>query len=197
MKKRIIWKMFLLEIVTLGIYRLYWFIKTRKEMMALNPTIKIKSPMYLLLPFILIPILLIMLIIASFANTSTISSNSNCNGNYSNSYNDYSGSNTSNTNSTSNRECNDVNTQSSAMELIIPLALYSGVMVSFFLYIIWIWSYAKGVDVITDGKISFALGLVVLILVPDGIDILIIQEYYNKIAEKSQRPPQKQQTVQS
>jgi len=42
--------MFLLEIVTLGIYRLYFLIKTRREIMNLKPDVKIKSPAFLLLP---------------------------------------------------------------------------------------------------------------------------------------------------
>lgn len=49
MKKRSIGKMFVLTIVTLGIYRLYWFIKTRKEMMSIAD-VDIPSPFLLLAP---------------------------------------------------------------------------------------------------------------------------------------------------
>src|SRR4051812_28581676 len=54
MKKRSLWKMFLLEIVTLGIYRLYYFIKTRREMMDRDPSIKIMSPVFLIAPIAIV-----------------------------------------------------------------------------------------------------------------------------------------------
>jgi hypothetical protein len=45
------------------------------------------------------------------------------------------------------------------------------------------------VSIITGEKLSFALALVVLILVPDGIDILVIQDYFNKLELGQVTPP--------
>jgi hypothetical protein len=185
MKKRTLWKMFLLEIVTLGIYRLYFFIKTRKEMMALNPAIKIKSPWFLLGPILLIPTLIIFTIIALIASSpapKTCVSDS--------SYSQYS---TNDTRSFSNNCSSNYEADSGAeaASAIISIALWVSIFVAFVLYVVWIWSYSHGVEIITQGKISFALALVITILVPDGIDILLVQEYFNKIGEPQPHlPPQ-------
>ncbi len=167
MKKRVIWKVFALTILTLGIYRLYWFIKTRKEMMSLNPKIKILSPW-----FFIIPVLLVVFALGFFI-TDIVQTNADmpsfCR--------EYSSAErfSEDAGSAIADEC-QVN--SSILPLII---LYAAFLLVWPLVAIWLWSYSKGVEKITKEKTSFAIALIVLLLVPDGIDILIIQDAFNKI----------------
>lgn len=166
MKKRSLAKMFLLEIVTLGIYRLYYLIKTRREMMNQNPNIKIMSPIFLLLPFIIVfagvAILLVASVYANVHNTPCIGAPALT---------------AQDSNSTLASNCNST---PSLFVSLLPLLMILVFMVASLLFIVWEWSYSHGVEVITNNKLSFALSLIVLILVPDGFDILIIQDYFNK-----------------
>lgn len=176
--------MFLLEIVTLGIYRLYFFVKTRKEMMETNPAIKIKSSWFLLGPILLIPTLIIFTIIALIANApapKTCVSDSTSTQYYTTMEEKP----RSFSNNCSNTEETDSGAQTASV--IFSIVLWISIFVAFVLYVVWIWSYSHGVEIITQGRISFALALVILILVPDGIDILLVQEYFNKIGEP--QPP--------
>jgi len=68
------------------------------------------------------------------------------------------------------------------LPLVAILALYAAIPLTIILVVVWEWSYSHGVEAITDAKLSFALSLIILLLVPDGIDILIIQDYFNKVA---------------
>ncbi len=168
MKKRIIWKMFLLEIVTLGIYRLYWLIKTRKEMMETNKSIKI-LPVWLLLT----PIIVAIIGFAAFIGIAISDSSNNTNCTKTN--NSFYSTDTS-YHSTTN------NCPASGKSLAALGVLYFSFFVAFFIYVIWIWSYSQGVGVITKEKLSFAISLLILIVVPDGIDILIVQDSFNKLS---------------
>ena len=164
--------MFLLQVVTLGIYRLYYFIKTRREIMDRNPKIKIMSPAFLFVPIGIVIISIVALIVvtigtaASHASTSCASTST-----YSTQY-------TTGSTDTVLQSCSS----SSAAPFIMIIVLYLAIFVGFILFVIWEWSYSHGVDAITEGKLGFALSLIILILVPDGIDILIIQDYFNKLS---------------
>lgn len=159
MKNRVIWKMFLLTIVTLGIYRLYWFIKTRKEMMQTDPEIKILHPFFLFLPMILVIVSIVPMIISIFqaaANTPSYCST------YSSSYN-------------IPAECD------AGPAVWTMILFYLGILLIAPLIVVWLWGYAKGVEKITNGKMSFPVALLILYMVPDGIDILLVQDSFNKI----------------
>jgi hypothetical protein len=145
MKQRSIIKVFLLEVITLGIYRLYYLIKTRREMMAFKPGIKILTPWFLLAP-IIVGLAALVLFFIAVALSSSPSADSN-----------------------------------SPIYLIGILSFYFGLFISAVLFIAWEWSYSQAVDKVTDSKLSFALSLLILILVPDGVDILIIQDYFNNL----------------
>lgn len=164
MKNRVIWKMFALTIVTLGIYRLYWFVKTRKEMMRTNPKIKIMTPLFFFIPLLIVLASVIVMIISFVQAGSSIPS-------YCGDY-PYSESNAA----PLAKECEpDVS--------VWPmLFFYFSILVVWPLMCIWLWSYSKGVEAITKGKTSFAMSLLVLLAVPDGIDILIIQDGFNKVS---------------
>ena len=137
MKKRSIGKMLLLSIVTLGIYRLYWFVKTRAEMKSIAD-VDIPSPWIFALP--------IFGYIFGFWLLITTSSR----------------------------------VGSNPVGLLVFYGLLFG---AFIITALWLWRYSKAVEVVTHEKLSFALSLIVLLAVPDGIDILIIQDYFNKIAD--------------
>ena len=154
MKQRSIGKMFLLTIVTLGIYRLYWFVKTRSEMMQLNKDIKIPSVLWLVAP-----LLLVILAIGFFIFSGDFSSS-------------------------------DETAKSLTTNQIFSMAFfYLTLLVAPLLVAIWLWKYSKGVEVVSGEKMSFAIALLILLAVPDGIDILIVQDTFNKIAAKAQSGP--------
>lgn len=170
MKKRTIWKMFALTILTLGIYRLYWFIKTRQEMMTVNPNVKIISPLFLLIPF-----MLIILGLGGFIYTTSQASRI------------YDMPALCQSNDLMDRPECQVNDSSAPLWGII--LLYTSFLLFYPLLAIWLWGYSKGVDAITGGNTSFAIALIVLLLVPDGFDILIIQDSFNKVADGTPAPP--------
>jgi hypothetical protein len=165
MKKRVIWKMFVFTILTLGIYRLYWFIKTRKEMMDLNPKIKIMSPF-----FLIIPVLLVIFAVGFFI-TDIVQTNANLP-----SYCQSSFASSGQQNYSPAPECQINSSIWPMVVFYIAILLYSPLIA------IWLWGYSKGVELVTKEKTSFAIAMIVLLLVPDGIDILVIQDGFNKIA---------------
>lgn len=166
MKKRVIWKMFALTILTLGIYRLYWFIKTRKEMMTLNPKVKIMSPWFFLIPVIIVTVSIGIFLVSLIQ---TYDSVGQCN---------LPASGNSSAYVQGSSPC-----PGEPEPAVWPMILlYVSFLLIWPLAAIWLWSYSKGVEVITKGKTSFAMSLVVLLLVPDGIDILIIQDGFNKLS---------------
>lgn len=176
MKQRIIWKIFLLEVVTLGIYRIYFLIKTRREMMDANPNIKIMSPAFLFVPVGVVIVALVFLVATQVASISSNKDTSqNCKSPYatssSQSVNTFEGA------STQSQDCSNL----SASDAIGILVFYGAVFLAVILFAVWEWSYSQGVAVITQDKLSFAMSLIILLLVPDGIDILIIQDYFNKL----------------
>ncbi len=165
MKKRVIWKMFVLEIVTLGIYRLYWLIKTRREMMESNPEVKILSPWLLLLPIVVIVLAVGVMIVSSIQSVSELPSHCR----------EYS----SSSSEITPKEC-EVTPSPAAIVLFVAAFILIGPLL-----VIWLWGYSKGVETVTDGKMGFAIALLILYVVPDGIDILLVQDTFNKIGEKS------------
>lgn len=138
--------MFLLTILTLGIYRLYWFAKTREEMMNLRKDLKIPHIVWLVAP-ILVVVSAIVFFIASGAAT---------------------------------HEAGDADL--TGTQILSIILFYIGIIAVPLLMAIWLWKYSKAVEVITKEKMSFAIALLVLLAVPDGIDILIVQDSFNKLA---------------
>ncbi len=143
MKKRSIGKMLLLTIVTIGIYRLYWFIKTRAEMKSIAD-VDIPTPWIFAIPFFGY-VFGIGLLIATSSSTG-----------------------------------------SNPFGLLI---FYGLIFASFIITALWLWRYSKAVEIVTNEKLSFALSIIVLLAVPDGIDILIIQDYFNKLADAKTAVP--------
>ncbi len=144
MKKRSIGKMLLLTIVTIGIYRLYWFIKTRAEMKSIA-NVDIPTPWIFAIPFFGYVFGIGLLVVSTDS---------------------YRGSNP-----------------------VALLVFYGILFASFLIIALWLWRYSKAVEIVTNEKLSFALSLIVLLAVPDGIDILIIQDYFNKLADAKTAVP--------
>lgn len=167
MKKRSIWKMLGLSIITLGIYQLYWYVKTRKEMMALDPKVKILSPWLLVIPALIVIASVVVLFVSMASNASNLPS-------YCDTYNQY-----GTTSSLTPQECR---VDAEAWPIVF---FYISLLLIWPLTIVWLWGYSKGVEIVTKGKTSFAVALLVLLVVPYGIDILIVQDGFNKVAAKA------------
>lgn len=172
MQKREIWKVLVFTIITLGIYRLYWFIKTRKEMMRLDPSIKIMSPWFLIIPtlFVLfaIGIFIVSAIQAEAKLPSYCSSSTNVNYDVS---------------QASLAEC------SAEPPIWTIITFYAAIFLIGPMIAIWLWGYSKGVEKITKEKTSFPLAMIILLAVPDGIDILLVQDAFNKVSLENESPP--------
>lgn len=182
MQKRSLVKIFFLFIITLGIYRLIWVIKTRNEMIEKGQ--KIPTIWLFLLPYILV--------IASFSLVviSSISvSKSNVTATYSSGYE-----NCTNEQVYSTKECerlysNANNSTENTGKNVPLLAGYILFYIIIMLYLpltaLFYWPYCKAVENVTHEKLSFPLAIISFLLVPDGFDFLIIQDSFNKISSSS------------
>lgn len=158
--------MFILFIVTLGFYRLYWLYKTRNEMVKDHGQ-KIPSFWLYVLIFVMLISSIVVFIGATFTSIEPTPKNTSyCN--------ELTG------------ECSN-SSESLSSE---PLPTYYIIATAYFyismilvgpLMALWYWKYAKGVDNVTAEKLSFPLVMISLILIPDGFDILIIQDGFNKV----------------
>jgi len=179
MKKRSIGKMFLLTIVTLGIYRLYWFIKTRSELMA-RTKIKIPSPWILIAPALVL-IAIVIAVISSTSNTySGIGKYDECmkDYGYSTSYSTQSSAYTS-----ARKSCLNSSGIESEPNPLLMIAIYLVALGYVPLAAWWLWNFCKAIEEVTNEKLSFAIALIILLAVPDGIDIMIVQDYLNKVPD--------------
>lgn len=148
MKKRNPIIVFILSVITLGIYDLYWLAVTRRELNAKTGH-KVPSVWFLVSPFILIFISIIMLIAGS---TSNMSNNNNYSLSTSTHYN---------------------------MAGIIGLILIIVASIAmFFISAYWFYKYSKAVDEYTSGKMSTAVAFLTLWIV-HVIGVALIQDAYN------------------
>jgi hypothetical protein len=163
-------------------------------MMTLNPNIKIKSPLYLVMPFIVLG--LIVIVSFGYLITSSFSKGYNCATNGTHVTGNLTTTNVSNGEKQTTNVCDTNSSTANIASLVVTSILYLAFFISFIFFVIWEWSYAHAVDAITGEKLSFAMTLLVLLLVPDGIDILIVQEYFNKLGDvlpPSAQPPMNSQ----
>ena len=182
MKNRVLWKMFVLSIVTLGIYRIYWFIKTRNEIMQLKPESRIWPAYVLFLP-LAVGVLAFVGLIASIASSPT--SERQCNSSFASSDQELS----TDTELVAPSEDVSDDCSTSTVTIIGLVGFYLGLFVAWILYMVWIWTYARGVDIVSAGSLSFALAIIVLLVVPDGFDILVIQDHFNKLGTSNPPAP--------
>lgn len=56
------------------------------------------------------------------------------------------------------------------------------------LSLLWFWPYSKAVETYTNQSVSSVLALIAFLLIPDGIDILIIQDGFNKRLQSTPAP---------
>jgi hypothetical protein len=145
MKHRSVGKVLLLSIVTLGIYRLYWFAKTRQEMMSLNRDIKIPHIVWYIAPLVFV-VAAVIFFIASGALAK------------------------------------DEAQAMTGVQIAALVVFYGAIFLVAPLTAIWLWKYSQGVETVTDEKMNFAVAMLILLAVPDGIDILIVQDAFNKVA---------------
>lgn len=162
MKQRSLGKMFLLFVVTFGIYRLYWIYKTRKEMVKLGQ--KIPSFWLLVVGVILFSVLAIAGLAATIMtdpdtyNCSTIadSARAQCQADY----------------------------EPGGLFYVGIGAFYAAILAIGPAIAAWFWPYCKAVENVTREKLSFPLAMISMILIPDGFDMLVIQDGFNKLSKK-------------
>ncbi len=167
MKQRSLIQTFLLTIFTFGLYRLYWFIATRKEMMRADKKIKIVSPWILVLPFVFLSLAVGVLVASGHNQREAL--NSSC----------------------QEPEIKVVDDDNNVRSVEGGCAFNPPMYAVAFFYLscasflpliaIWFWSYSKAVERITKEKITFALSMIILFVVPDGLDILLLQDAFNKV----------------
>lgn len=180
MKNRSIVKMLLLNFVTLGVYRLYWFVKTRSEIMQ-KTKVKIPSPWILIAPVLVV----IAIVIAFITSISTAYSGIGKYDDCMEGFGYIANSNISDAApyESARKSC----LKSSGIETdgnpLLMVAIYLVALGYVPLAAWWLWNYCKGVEEVTGEKLSFALALIILLAVPDGVDILIVQDYFNKVTD--------------
>jgi cytochrome bd-type quinol oxidase subunit 2 len=170
MKQRSIGKMVLFLILTLGIYRLFWLAKTRKELES-KTDLKTRSVAWLFLPFVFIVLGIGFIITDAARSTNGLSEE--CKSISINSYDD-------SVDYSNDYRTSDCNVALHATYLVGVGMIYIGALLALPLSLIFFWPYSKAVEKLTNHKTSFPVALLILLVVPDGIDILIMQDTYNK-----------------
>jgi len=163
MKHRSLVKMLILNIVTLGIYRIYWLFKTRREMV--DKKFKVPSVWLYLLIYAVMFASVMLFLVPSITNDAN-NANSEC-AKVSRQYRE---------------SCFDKQFDESSGEVSAPaVLLFYGVMLLVGPLVgVWYWKYAKAVEGVTKDKMTFPVAMIVLLAVPDGFDMLMIQDGFNK-----------------
>lgn len=172
MKQRSLPKMFGLFIITLGIYRLYWFAKTRREMMASDKKINIPTIWLLLTPYILVAASVFLLL--GTLGKSSLDAHQACEryGVQTAQYDDCTKA--------------ELHGEADALQIIATASVYLTALAFMPLTAVWLWSYSKGVERITKDKIPFPMAMLIVVAVPDGVDMLIVQDSFNKLSQNAQ-----------
>lgn len=167
MKHRSLPKMFGLFIITLGVYRLYWFAKTRREMLAKQPSLKIPTIWLLVAPYLVVVASVLLLLVTVV--TGTIDAHNGCE--------------MYGTTTAAYDKCIELSLdEPTGLQTAALVGVYVSAFILFPLTAWWLWFYSKAVEKVTKEKLSFALAMIVLLAVPDGFDILIVQDSLNKLA---------------
>ncbi|MEK7602750.1 MAG: DUF4234 domain-containing protein [Patescibacteria group bacterium] len=187
MKKRSLGKMFLLFVLTLGIYRLYWLIMTRKEMVSKGQ--KIPNIWLFLLPYILLVISLGIMIGGSIINEPRPIRTSNLTEDTANNFSICIKDNIYSYAECEKRYPKGKSDYESSFDDTGPLGIIGTILfyVTIFAFLplaaIFFWPYSKAVALVTRNKISFALAIIAFLAIPDGFDMLIVQDGFNKVAK--------------
>jgi hypothetical protein len=187
MKPRSIAKMFVLEIVTFGIYRLYWFIKTRRELMT-KTGIKIPSVWFLLAPILMIVAVVGVFIAIIAGNSGNIRAYDTCMTDRG-----YPSTSSSSSSYSAYQDSAGRNIAQNVCRKQYPVPLWVSFAPTLLIVVIsitylplmawWLWHYCEALEIVTNEKVSRPLGMILFLVVPDGIDILIVQDYFNKVPQ--------------
>ncbi len=162
MKRRSILRMVVLFVVTLGLYRIYWLYQTKNELSSQKPKQSIPS-----LVFVIIPFILLVVSVVSLAKTG-YDAKQDCLRDVASGI--------------SRRACTNheaFNPADWAITLFyITCAVYVPLQAIFF------WGYSKAVSTVTKDRMPFSLAMLLLIVLPYGFDILLIQEAFNETKSK-------------
>lgn len=159
MKKRNPFVVFILSIITFGIYDIYWLVKTKK---VLNKETSIHTPTIwlLFLPAILgVIALIVFIVVAAGDHTSTVTTT-----------NSLYGSNNLNLNTTSS---------GSAGAVLIIFGLYAIATIAFlFITFFWFFKFSKAINQYTHGQMGTGVTFLLLWLL-HFIGVAIVQDTFN------------------
>ncbi len=142
--------------------------------MALNKDVKIPPVIWYILPILVVVFFVILFFVSSVRIDRNVPAEFSSSSTYSSSFE----SELSSSYAYSSAE----KTPPSGLQVVSLVGLYVSLFAIVPLMAIWLWKYSKGVELVTKEKMSFAMSLLILLAVPDGIDILIVQDAFNKIA---------------
>lgn len=172
MKKRNPLAVFLLSIVTFGIYDLYWLAKTRKELND-KTSIKIPSIWILFIPAIIAVVAVIALLIASFAHsgaTTTFTQVKTING------------------TTTTTTVNTGSSSSLHGAVLIFLIVYIMDMIALVVVgFMWFLKFSKAVNEYTSGKMSTGVTFLLTWFL-HLIGVAIVQDAFNGMIDHGQAP---------
>ena len=162
MKKRNPFAVFILSIITLGIYDIYWLVVIRKE---LNAKTKFHIPSIWLL---IVPLIIFLAGIGTvIAGSLESSTQTNTSSNYSSGYiSTYSYGSTTTTTKTNSAVLVGFGLYILAFILAIPISFY------------WFWRFSKAVNEYTNGKSSTGLTFILLWLL-HFIGVALVQDSFN------------------
>lgn len=182
MKQRNPIVVFILSIITLGIYDIYWLVSTKKELNA-KTSHRVPSIWWLFSPIALLIVGIILVAVAASGAYSNASNFGN------GSYQTCQGSNpggfyTSNSQvapscgSSADVSSTYGSTNSPTGSLVGMILIVIGAIATFFISAYWFFKYSKAVDEYTSGKMSTAVSFLTLWLV-HLIGVALIQDAYN------------------
>ena len=155
--------MVILFVVTGGLYRIYWLIVTRKELLKKVKKAKILSPLFLILPPLLMIVSLVVLMHSGNHDQLVCHRNNTING-------------------TVLAPSPDCTTMPGFEPSAGAVALFYLACASLLpLLSIFFWGYSKAVSDLTKDRITFPVAFLLLVALPFGFDILIIQEAFNEL----------------
>lgn len=84
-----------------------------------------------------------------------------------------------------------INAPSSSDAPIAPLIAFYAVLLALApVTLLWFWPYSKAIERVTNEKVSFPLAIIAFFVIPDGIDMLVVQDGFNKLPEQGQEQMQ-------
>jgi hypothetical protein len=201
MKNRPLAKIYLLNLVSLGIYQLIWFSETKREIAAHG--IKMPRMNWLVASSIIsslaiIACLLAVLTLVSLNGKGTVSNScwqayvfsSSPDRDFKNAWKNAGGP----TDYTPQCKQQIAESQSADHKTIVSIAIFGIsiviVLICVLIFYRWLNYYSLGIQKITNGQVSQTRAMGILGLLPAGVGIVLMQDIFNKLVVNQPSPPQ-------